>query len=251
MKRHVAGTVLIALLITGCGSGDGGRATTVKTAEASRGASDAVPTRAGSSTASTATASETPQTEISESKLKTALLSLDEMPTGFTLGDPTDDDDGKAQAGDDACAKRFDDLDKLGEGVKTAKAERDFMKGAGLSGSFLNQSLSAYKNKADATKMISAAINVLSECPKFVDVDEQGEKTTFTLKPLSFPKVGDQTFATAMTGSTKDLDISGQLVINRVGSVVQLVGHLGLMGADVDVTDKVVRRGVAKLEEIQ
>ena len=79
----------------------------------------------------------------------------------------------------------------------------------------LSQSIASYSqdNVGDGVKSIG---QLLSKCPSFTST-VNSEMTKFTVSALSFPNLGDQTFATRMTGGTQSITATLDVVIVGVG----------------------------------
>jgi hypothetical protein len=245
MNKHAGATALAAvLLLAGCGSSGDDRADTIEAPEpaASAPASTPAPATTGSGSASTAPSVAPPA--LGDAQLKKALLTVSEMPTGFTLN--KDDQDDSDEAGNDPCAKKFD---KVGDDLKKRKvgdAERHFTKGS--FGPLVEQDLVSFEEEDDAKAAIDVVSDLLNECQSFTSLDGAGAKTTFELAAMSFPKVGDETFAVAISGESDGVSLAAHMVVTRVDQSLQLVVLAGLT-ADADETEAIVRAGAKKLDK--
>ena len=94
---------------------------------------------------------------------------------------------------------------------------------------------------------VTRLTNIVSQCPKFTSIDKGGARSEYTLAALSFPELGDQTFAAKLTVAAKGLTVLGQVVVTRDGALVQLVAAASLTGPAIETTEKVVRSGYAKV----
>jgi hypothetical protein len=118
-----------------------------------------------------------------------------------------------------ACAVIFDKLDADWVGKPVTKAERSYT--AGKFGPYASSTVSSYSTPppAGAFDTIAAA---LGKCPKFISTDAKGAKTAYTVQPLKFPNVGDQTFAfalTAVVGSKSfSIMLTAQFAVAIVGA---------------------------------
>jgi hypothetical protein len=118
-----------------------------------------------------------------------------------------------------ACAVIFNRLDADWVGKPVTKAERSYT--AGKFGPFASATVSSYSTPppAGAFDAIAAA---LSQCPKFTSTDAKGAKTAYTVQPLKFPNVGDQTFAFALTATVGSksfsITLAAQFAVAIVGS---------------------------------
>lgn len=229
--RYAAALAMSLTMVTvGCGGGDsasdGDRARTIQAPE------NEAPADLKSDGDKTLT----------EAQLKSALLTVPDLPTGYKAG-TVEQDDSETDAGNDECAKKFDALDE-GSDDEAAKAEASFEGGFGI---VLEQSLKSYEDEDQA--QFGDIIEVLSDCPSFTSTDADGTKTEFKLSALSFPKLGDDTLALALTGKTPDFAIVLNLVIVRLGRNVIFVSQGGLT-ADAAVLEQVTRKGLDKLATV-
>lgn len=224
VKTVATAGVLLAGL-TACGGGSH-RATTVPQATGSAsGSTSAPPSPAGATTTPKGAASTAPSTVkavLTTARLKTALLTVAEMPTGFSLSKPTPDTSSDDASGS-ACAKRYAALSKSNaRDNTTAKADRAFDQG-GLTGEYVDQQLSAFPAELQARASLKRFTSVVSDCPTFTTVDKAGTRTDLTFQALSFPKLGDETFAAKVTAKSAGTNVSGHLVATRDGPLIQLV----------------------------
>jgi hypothetical protein len=223
--------VVIALVVglAGCGGGDGDeRARTV------------TPT----TTAPDDDAEGGGEEALTEEQLQAALLTVADLPTGYTAGadDDEDEDDSKTTGKDAECSERFAALDAA-EDQAVAKADADFEGGFGV---VLEQDLSSFDDEDALKDRVDNVVDVLSDCPSFTDTDDEGVTTEFTIGQLSFPKLGDDTVALAITGKAQELDIRANLVVVRLGRTLMTVTQGGLT-VDPAALEQATRTGLDKL----
>lgn len=180
---------------------------------------------------------------LTEAQLKVALLTVTDLPTGYRLGTVKEDDDSETTGASDGCSDKFKRL-RDAEDTEAAKAEAAF-EGGGL-GTILEQGLESYEDEDVVQDRFDDVVEVLSECKTFSDTDKNGVKTDFTVGPLSFPKLGDDTVALAITGKTPDFTIALNVVIVRLGRNVMSVGQGGFT-TDVPALEQAVNKGFEKL----
>ncbi|MBW3648756.1 MAG: hypothetical protein KY440_13475 [Actinobacteria bacterium] len=226
----------LALPLAACGGGDE-RARTVEGA--------ASPSSAASASAAPVEVEGDGDKTLTEAQLKMALLTVTDLPTGYRLGTVEEDDDSKTTGtgASDECSDKFKRLSDA-EGTEAAKAEAAF-EGGGF-GTILEQSLESYEDEDVVQDRFDDVVEVLSECKTFSDTDKKGVKTDFTVGPLSFPKLGDDTVALAITGKSPDFTISLNVVIVRLGRNVMIVGQGGF-ATDVPALEQAVNKGFEKL----
>lgn len=180
---------------------------------------------------------------LDEEQLTAALLSVSDLPTGYSVSTEQDDNEDTTTTGaDEECSAKFEQLSEA-EDMEAASAEISFEEGIGV---ILEQSLESYEDGGELEQRFEAVTEVLSECPTFTDTDADGVTTEFQVVPLSFPNLGDRTLALAITGSTPDFTLRLNLAIVQLGNHAMFVGQGGL-AADAAVLEQAGRAGVAKL----
>lgn len=232
-RRLATALIPLALVVTGCGGGDdaaGDRARTVTTPESEE-------------PSAIESGGDTPLTE---AQLKSALLTVQDLPTGYTVGESSDDDEIDHSADPEECASKFEALDETEEQDVAAEAEAAFEGGFGV---VLEQELESYEDENVLKQKMEDVLEVMTECPTFTDTDESGDKIEFTVSPLSFPKLGDDTIALNIKIKTADFDGTLNLVVVRLGRNVMSVGQGGLT-ADAAVLEQVTHKGLEKLAAV-
>lgn len=230
MKLTISTTVLV-LALSACGGGG-------DAAEDER--------------ARTVTAPSSPETEpegngdktLTEAQLQAALLTVPELPTGYKAAAAQDqDDDDSETAGTSAeCSDKFEQLGEA-EGQESASAEASFEGGFGV---VLEEGLESYEDEDTVQQRLDDVVEVLSQCQTFSSIDDDGVTTDFTIGALSFPKLGDDTVALALTGKTSDLNVSLNFVVVRLGRNVMSVAQGGLT-TDPAALEQAARTGLEKL----
>lgn len=226
MKMAVT-TTLVALTLTACGGdvGDDERARTV-TAPSS---ASAEPQQDGDKT-------------LTEAQLQAALLTVPELPTGYKAGSGQQEDDSDTTGTSDECSVKFEQLGDA-EGQESASAEASFEGGFGV---VLEQGLESYEDEDLVRQRFDDVVEVLSQCQTFTTTDGAGVTTDFTIGALSFPKLGDDTVALAVTGKTPEIDISLNFAIVRLGRNVMSIAQGGLT-TDPAALEQAARKGFEKL----
>lgn len=227
-------TSLIAII--GCGDGGDGddRAETLNVTT--------VATAAASSRSPVA-ASPSPTPRPNQIDLTRALLSLEDMPTGFTTVPPDDEDD----RGSQPCGKS---TELRHNAVETKEAE--FTKGA--FGPIISHVASTFKS-GEAKDRFDQARTIFEGCPSWTETDEKGETVEYRLSPLSFPRLGDQAYAMRMDVKTGGAVAQADIVFVRRGDVIFLLGNtvggLGVAMVDSALTEQLARKAVEKLQAAQ
>lgn len=179
---------------------------------------------------------------LTEAELTAALLTVADLPTGYTAAASSEDDESETEA-EGECQEKFESL-SAAEGDEAASAEASF-EGGGL-GTVLEQGLESYEDEGTLEKRFDDVVSVLSDCPTFSTTEDDGTTTEFKVAALSFPKLGDDTVALAITGTTPDFSIAINVAIVRLGRNVMSVIQGGLT-ADAAVLEQASRTGLDKL----
>lgn len=237
--------VRILLMVTGftvalaiaCGGGNE-RATTIESTVTPITAPDETATI--DQTSSTATA--TPDDDEIAEGLSEALLTLEDMPTGWTVSPPDEDEE---DDGDDICGIAS------GQFAEDAAAREtsDFQKSE--LGPLLNHTIDFFPD-GDAKRVMAEFGDALGSCTEWTDIDEDGTETTWRLSPLSFPKIGDETFAFRMSTVTFLGAFELDWILWRRGDVVDVIAHgvIGFEGIDSEQTEAFVRQADEKLKAL-
>ena len=231
-----ASAAAMTLVLAGCGGGGDGRARTIEGAEASA-------SSVGGASAAPVEVDGDGDKTLTEAELNAALLIVTDLPTGYKQGTPDVDDDDDTAGDTDECSAKFKKLGDA-EDTEAASAEASF-EGGGL-GTILEQGLESYEDEDTVEGRFDDVLEVLNECKTFTDIDDAGVKTDFTVGPLSFPKLGDDTVALAVTGKTPDFQIALNIVIVRLGRNVMSVAQGGL-ATDTAALEQASRKGFEKL----
>lgn len=223
--------IALALALAACGGGDDG-------SDGDRARTIAVPSSA---------AAEAPEggggQTLTEAQLEAALLTVPDLPTGYTAAadDGDEEDDGDTAGANAECSERFEALGDAEGSV--ADAEANFEGGLGV---VLEQSLESFEDEDVLAQRFDDVVDVLSDCPSFTTTDDTGATTELTISPLSFPKLGDDTVALAVAGTSGGFDLRLNLVLVRLGRNAMNLAQGGLT-ADAAVLEQVARTGLDKL----
>lgn len=180
---------------------------------------------------------------LSEAELKAALLTVQDLPTGYTLDTSPDEDDDETQGSSEECSDRFEALTEAEEQDDTTEAEVSFEGGLGV---VLEQGLESYPDEEIPAERFDQVVEVLNDCPSFTSTEADGTNTEFTISPLSFPKLGDDTIALNIKVKTSEFDGVLNFAVVRLGRNVMSIGQGGLT-ADAAVLEQVARKGLEKL----
>jgi hypothetical protein len=167
---------------------------------------------------------------LTSKQIKKALLTLDDMPSGYSE-DPdlvSDDDDSEDEVtkGSPQCKKLMSAIEEedekpFGEGDVGFK-ESDF-------GPFIMESVASHEGDLIKDSM-GELREAFSTCKKFESTDAEGAVTKFTVAEMSFPELGDDTVAVKMSGkeSSFGFTFDFNLVAVRVDQNVILMVNFGV-----------------------
>lgn len=152
---------------------------------------------------------------LTQAEIEAALPTVQDMPTGWTRDKENEEDDDSEDDEkvtpvrcEEIMGEAEDDEDAVAEATRAFKAD-DF-------GPFLTVEVSSYDAEVPDDALDEVA-DALSKCKKFTMVDAEGSKTKVVAESLSFPNLGDETFAVRMKMDTEFLPAALDLVMVRVG----------------------------------
>jgi hypothetical protein len=181
-----------------------------------------------------------PAKQLSDGQLRAALLTVQDMPTGFTV----DTDTSKDSAG---TLQGCEQLDGLNQNAGTGlDIEAKFTKGG--FGPFVSETL-GQKDEKEAKAAVDKFADALSSCKTAKSTGTDGKVTEFHLSPLSFPKLGDDTFALRMSADAEGLTIGIDVIVVRRAGVMLVVLNAGVGSPDSAITETVARKALAKVDK--
>jgi hypothetical protein len=194
---------------------------------------------AGGTALQPSTATPVPDPAI-DARLHGALLALADMPPGWTTTDPSPD--GGATSAD-FCGVPSVESQELG------KAEADFQ--GGQLGPFFTEELAQIKPGV-AKSQLDALAQALPGCQPQTETQDDGSALTYTVSPLAFPTLGEQTVAVRLKVDGSLLPIQGDAVFIRRANSVAIVALLavGLAGPDEALTEMLARRVDARFAAV-
>lgn len=233
--RSIAPIGAIALLLlAGCGEERATRAETVD--------------EPSSPVTAEAAESEAPEPDdaagdpFSQEQVEAALLTVQDMPTGWSEDTSGDEEDSQDTTEPAECAQIFDAM-LWEQQDPVAKADVDFT--AGGFGPLLSQSIASFDDPtAEALAGITDALN---QCPEFTSVDADGVRSDVTATALSFPNVGDSTVAVRLNFTAEDFDVVFDVIVVSIGNNSMTLVAGGLTPVDATDLEELARAGVSKI----
>lgn len=198
MRRTVLAAVL-AIALTGCAGSDSG------------GDEPSVPSKA--TRTATAAPARAEYEQLSKSELRSAVLEVNSLPTGFG-----EDPDSTGETSKNYC-------DYKRPFKATATAIQGFMKGSGMSGEYVQIGLRQYGDIDKGAASFKTLVDTMKTCRKD-SID--GEPVKFSL--LSTPDLEDGSIGIAVV--TDDYNVPQFFALS--GPTLISVGGGGLMGSDPD-----------------
>lgn len=169
------------------------------------------------------------------------LLTLADMPSGWSQEAIAEDEDGDDEDTNTFCLEEDPNPD-----IKaTGKAEARFS--AGTFGPMIYNLAGVYSNQDDIQQRFAIMRDALQNCTTWTDTDDAGEETTYTLSPMSFEQYGDETIALRMGLDGGQADI----VAIRQGNLLITVMLISIsIGGPVDdeLLLQIVEKAAGKLE---
>lgn len=230
LTRLVCASVAMAMLAAGCGGDDGDRARTVEPTSTTTSSSEP------SNTSSDGGAGNDDESS-TNAALEDVVVKLSDLPSGWT-GSPPENDD---KADDTFC----DDADPLVEIEPVQEAEANFQQSD--FGPFLVSLAGRYDSEDTAKDVMDRFADAVDVCQSFTEVDEDGVETSYTFSPLSFPDLGDDTYAARLNGTTAFGPVALDMVFTRVDDKVLAVMNGGFGAADTALTEQMLRLMVDRL----
>ena len=231
---------VLSLVATGCGGDRAERAVTVDPQKSSS-------TPDSAEEAEVVEAPEDPAgDQLSKAQIGRALLSVSDLPAGWTATPAEDDEESEDTVSPPKCKDVLDALDETSTDA-AAEGEANFNKG-GPFGTILSQTISSYADPVDSSRVQKIA-DAFSNCPTFKSTDSDGEVSEITVSPMSFANLGDQTLAFAMTLESSGFAVSVNVAYVVIGHNVGAMVNGGLAGADGAQLEKLAKQAITKLEK--
>lgn len=164
---------------------------------------------------------------LGEDELGPTLLTLDDMPTGWTIAPDKEIDD--VDLDDNETLHRCSSAFGTGEGM-LAEAGTGFARGDAYE---LFQWLSSFRSEEAAEDEFDVIRRTMLGCSEWEENDEE-MSASFRMELVSFPKLGDQIVAMRVTGElifAEDPELpiamAGDLILIRQGNLLTGLDHIG------------------------
>jgi len=181
-------------------------------------------------------------------ELKSALVQLNDLPSGFSIepASGSGDNGGAASSEDPKCAAFV----KLSN-VRTAPgstASAGISLSGGKAGPFVDESIDALGSEHGVQLLQASLKSAVATCPQvIVTIPGQGSSLMKVVE-VSAPKVGDHTFAARMTASGGALD--GLEITQVTAGVKDVVVSMTFVAAYPDDVDGGTAAAVGKVEDV-
>lgn len=229
--RGAAFVVAVALVTASCGDDDDQARTVDVTTSTME--TEPAPAESGTAPATSTTAREA----VPASSMDSVVITLQDLPTGWTASPP----EAQAPQDEEFCEGQdpFDAVEPVEE------AESAFEQGA--FGPFLSSIAGRYASADDAQQVLDALAHAVDQCQTFTEIDDDGTETTYRFTALSFPNVGDDTYAARMSATTPVGPLALDFAFARQGQAVAGIINGGLGEADTALTESTLRLMVDRL----
>lgn len=181
---------------------------------------------------------------LTEAQLKSALLTVGDVPSGYSV-DPAPSNDDGSTAGDSAeCSRKFD-LVSGGDTGPANAAAKVYFKGEQVA-TILQEKLMSYQDAQSLSDQFSKVADLPAQCTRFSRVDAQGVKSDYTIRALSFPRLGEDSKALAISVETPQFRGAADVAVIRLGHTLMVFTQGGIT-ADARTLEQAARQGLTKL----
>ena len=176
------------------------------------------PTATPEPTADTGDGDDRPEDDLAQS----LLLQIEDMPVGWTTSDLHIDDD-EEEDDDDLFICDTPPIDEQLQA--TGGAETSFEQSQ--LGPWVEQLVAVLESQDDAEEAMEWFRDAFT-CAEWHTENDDGQPVVWRLSPLSFPVVGDETFATRASVDSGGFTFDVDLIIFRESRVISMILNLGL-----------------------
>lgn len=231
-------TLVVALSTGGCGNA-GARDSGNEGAQVAAASSTPAPQQPAGGTGD--------QKILAEAQLRSALLTVADLPSGYRVDPSPSTDDGSTAGDSPECSKKFAVISSGTTSGSTADA-RVYFKGRQVA-TVLQEKLMSYKDAKSLSDQFNNIADLTSQCPRFSLVDKQGVTSDYTISALPFPKLGDETRALAISVETPQFRGAADVAVIRLGRTLMVLSQGGVT-SDVRTLEQASRNGMTKLAAV-
>jgi hypothetical protein len=172
--------------------------------------------------------------------LEAALLTLDDMPSGWTQEPEAETDD---ESDVTLC-----DVEPLDDVEAVDSSSREFS--AGDFGPFLHHSVAVYES-GQAEQALDAFLEALDACDEWTEETEDGP-VTWRPRALSFPGLGDDTVAVRINVEAEAFNATVDMVTWRRGDFLSLLFTMEVFGSpDAEQMEELARVADERLADLR
>jgi hypothetical protein len=166
-----------------------------------------------------------------QKELKAKVLSISNLPAGWSVNNSS-----STGSGDQGCLSDVRNPPKHG-----LKASASFAQG---NAPILGEVLGA----GPGSKATYSTLNrVLSSCKTYT-ITDNGQSETVHIGAMSFPSVGQQSSAYALTLTSDGINLGGNIVLFKVDGITGAVVYANIGTPNITQTEAFVTEAVAKIE---
>lgn len=171
---------------------------------------------------------EAPRKLLSEDQIEKALLTVKDLPDGWSVS-PAPDPAGGSEVRRDSSYPACKKLTKTLDDDISASGTGDVYFSRSENGPFLSQSVLS-RPKREVVKEMKSLRKVLADCPSYTET-AQGMTITYQPSSMAFPKLGDDTVALRLRSSSGGQVIDVPMVIIRVGRTLVMLASFEVGGS--------------------
>ena len=217
MRRTSIILASAVLLLAGCGDDDGDQGQTVETTTTEG--------HDGSTTGS------------GDVELSEVVVQLDDLPAGWSVF-PSE---GEGEPDDEICEGH----DPYNEIEAQDEAESVFQQSE--LGQFVTSLAAQFTDDGEAGEVMAQLSEAANACQSFTETDEDGIETAYTIAPLPFPDLGDETVAFRLSATTAYGPIALDYASVREGEFTLSVINGGFGPPDTALTESLAQTMLDRL----
>ena len=164
-------------------------------------------------------------------------MQLDDLPAGWSVF-PSE---GEGEPDDEICEGHdpFNEIEAQDE-AKSVFQQSEF-------GPFVTSLAAQFEDDGEAGEVMDQLSEAASACQSFTQTDEAGIETVYTIAPLPFPDLGDETFAFRLSAATAYGPVALDYASVREGAFVVSVINGGFGPPDTALTESIAQTMLDRL----